>query len=310
MAFAARCQRLFAQGSSWTDRHLFNGEYYEQLIRPPESGTVIADGLQIGLSPLGPEGPVFQLGAGCLVDQLVGQYMAHICGLGYLLERRHVRTALHSVMRYNFRRDFHSHFNHLRSFVLGSEQGLLMATYPRGRRPPRPFPYYNEVMTGFEYTAAVGMIQEGDTAGGLRCLRGVRARYDGRKRNPFNEAECGHHYARAMAAWAAIPALTGFHYSGVTRTLTIAPRPGRWFWSKGNAWGMYQLAVGQRAARVKLTVLQGTLVIRRLILTAYGQSNLDGTRVLRHGDTLRLSVRVGALQHAEPACDAGAVRRV
>ena len=309
-AFADMCRGLFERGSRWMDEHLFNGEYYEHVIRPPKDGAAIAPGLRLSMGATDLSEPDLQLGSGCLVDQLVGQYTAHILGLGYLLDPKHVKATHRAIFRHNFRRGLHGHFNHLRTFALNDESALLMATYPRGRRPKRPFPYYNEVMTGFEYTAAVGMIQEGDTAGGLRCLRGVRARYDGRKRNPFNEAECGHHYARAMAAWAAIPALTGFHYSGVTRTLTIAPRPGRWFWSKGNAWGMYQLAVGQRAARVKLTVLQGTLVIRRLILTAYGQSNLDGTRVLRHGDTLRLSVRVGALQHAEPACDAGAVRRV
>jgi hypothetical protein len=67
-----------------------------------------------------------------------------------------------------------------------------MADYPR-ERPKIPFPYFNEVMTGFEYTAAVGMLQEGMEEEGLRCIEAIRARYDGRKRSPFDEAECGHH---------------------------------------------------------------------------------------------------------------------
>ena len=71
-------------------------------------------------------------------------------------------------------------------------------------------------MTGFEYTAAVGMLYEGQTRG-LKCIAAIRDRYDGRKRNPFDEAECGHHYARAMATWAAVLALTGFRYSGVDK---------------------------------------------------------------------------------------------
>ena len=74
-------------------------------------------------------------------------------------------------------------------------------------------------MTGFEYTAAVGMLYEGMTGEGLQSIRDIRARYDGLKRNPFDEAECGHHYARAMASWAAVLALTGFQYSAVTREL-------------------------------------------------------------------------------------------
>jgi hypothetical protein len=49
----------------------------------------------------------------------------------------------------------------------------------------------------------------------LEIIMAIRARYDGLKRNPFNEAECGHHYARAMASWAAILALSGFEYSAV-----------------------------------------------------------------------------------------------
>ena len=71
------------------------------------------------------------------------------------------------------------------------------STNPKGR-PENPFPYVSEVMTGFEYAAAVGMLYEGLEAEGLTCIGLIRARYDGLHRNPFDEAECGHHYARAM----------------------------------------------------------------------------------------------------------------
>ncbi len=108
----------------------------------------------------------------------------------------------------------------MRSFAVAGESALLMASYPR-ERPANPFPYFGEVMTGFEYTAAVGMLYEGMTDEGLQSIRDVRARYDGLKRNPFDEAECGHHYARAMASWAAVLALTGFRYSAVTRELLL-----------------------------------------------------------------------------------------
>ena len=111
--------------------------------------------------------PAYQIGAGCLVDQLVGQYMAHICGLGYLVKPAHVRKALRSVYKYNRRKNFHNHFNNMRSYVLGDESALLMCAYPRGNRPRQPFPYATEVMTGFEYTAAVGMLYEGQLNAGL-----------------------------------------------------------------------------------------------------------------------------------------------
>ena len=225
------------------DAHLFNGEYYPQHIVPPSSADAIAPALRhpnMGASDL--SNPELQLGAGCLVDQLVGQYMAHVCGLGYLLRPDNVQKALQSIYRYNFKPDFWNHFNPMRSYVLGDEAAVLMATYPHGNRPTRPFPYYNEVMTGFEYTAAVGMLQENQRDEGLAIIRAIRARYDGKKRSPFNEAECGHHYARAMAAWAAVLTLSGFSYDARAATLTLAAPPDgiapvRHFWSTGDAWG-------------------------------------------------------------------------
>ncbi len=225
--FAHTCRDLFERGSRWMDANLFNGEYYEHEVWPPIDVSAVAPGLRhetMGARNLAD--PELQLGPGCLVDQLVGQYMAHVCGLGYLLERHHVCRTLESVMKYNFKeRVFFGHFNHMRTFALNDESALLMATYPHGRRPKRPFPYYNEVMTGFEYTAASHMLYEGQRENGLKCIRAIRDRYDGKKRSPFDEAECGHHYARAMASWAAVLALTGFRYSGAYRVPVLWSGP-------------------------------------------------------------------------------------
>ena len=167
--------------------------------------------------------PDYQLGRGCLVDQLVGQFFAHVCGLGYLTKRAHVRQTLKSIRKYNHRKKLTDHFNCMRSYALGDESALLMASYPH-ERPDNPFPYFTEVMTGFEYTAAIGMLYEGQLKNGLQTMRDIRNRYDGAKRSPFDEAECGHHYARAMVAWAGVLALTGFNYSGVTKSIAFAAR--------------------------------------------------------------------------------------
>ncbi len=233
-AFASTCRDLFERGSAWLDEELFDGEYYRHRVEMPSDPSSIAPGLLIGMGSTELVNPDFQLASGCLVDQLVGQFMAHVCGLGYLAARENVERTLRSIWKYNRREQLHSHFNAMRSFALAGESVLLMASYPNGR-PAKPFPYYSEVMTGFEYTAAVGMLQEGMTEEGLRAIRDVRERYDGRKRNPYDEAECGHHYARAMAAWGAVVALSGFHYSGVTKSMTFANVPGHHFWSNG--WG-------------------------------------------------------------------------
>ena len=244
--FALKCRSLFKKGSEWTDSHLFNGEYYEQKITDPETFEFLPEDSDLI--------PPYQLGKACLVDQLVGQYMAHICGLGYLGDRDHIRTALQSVMKYNFVEDFSSHFNNMRSYVIGNESGLLMASWPKGRLEV-PFPYFPESMTGFEYTAAAGMVYEGLADDALKCIRSIRDRFDGAKRNPFDEPECGHHYARSMASWASVIALSEFHYSAVDMSFSITGHPGSWFWSNGSAWGTVE--VSEESAT--LNVFEGSL---------------------------------------------------
>jgi hypothetical protein len=188
------------------------------------------------------------------------------------VERDHVHQTLRSILAYNRRTRLHDHFNYLRSFALGDEAALVMASYPHGR-PEMPFPYYTEVMTGFEYTAAVGLLYEGMVGEGLQCIKDIRDRYDGRRRNPFDEAECGHHYARAMASWAALLALTGFSYSAVTRSMAFAAQDGTFFWSTGYAWGVCTIEPDEEAADVTLQVLHGCLDLARFELTGLGEAS-------------------------------------
>lgn len=260
-AFAKKCNLLFKKGSAWTDANLFNGEYYIHKIQLPTTDIFpgLRGGGKIDISKM--KNPNFQLGKGCLVDQLVGQYMAHICGLGYLAKKENIATTLKSIMKYNYVEDFSSTFNNMRSFVMGKESGLIMASWPNGREKV-PFPYFSESMTGFEYTAAVGMMYEGQTDNALKCVNSIRERFDGRKRNPYDEPECGHHYGRAMASWASILALSGFQYSGVKGSISFTSNPGTYFWSNGYAWGTCKV----ENKKATITVLNGTLSFSRFSL--------------------------------------------
>jgi len=284
--FADRCRDLFLRGRAWVDAHLWNGEYYQQDFRLPPPGAAIAAGLRVGGDGPVPEDPPHQIGPGCLIDQIVGEGMAHLYGLGPLLHPEHVRGALAAILRHNFRDDLFGHFNHLRSFAVNDEQGMVMCTFPHGGRPRRPTPYFNELMTGFEYAAAVHMLLVGRTDDGLRCIAAIRARYDGRRRSPFDEAECGHHYARAMASWGAVAALTGFEWSGVTGEMAFAAHEGTHFWSTGYAWGecvQRQTPVGRELA---LRVLGGRLPLRRLAVRGRGAADVEagGDGVLGAGE--------------------------
>lgn len=264
--FAQTCRTLFDNGSAWIDANLFNGEYYEHHIQPPASVESVAEGLGGDMGSKDLANPDLQIGPGCLVDQMVGQYMAHVCGLGYLLNPANVRTTLRSIMKYNYRDNLYDHFNNMRSYALNDEAAILMCSFPRGGRPASPFPYFNEVMTGFEYCAATHMLYEGLDSLGLKAVQSIRNRYDGRRRSPFNEAECGHHYARAMAAWTGVLALTGFQYDGTSGSMTFArsEQPVQWFWSSGAAWGTFKQTPHNDGLKVELNVLQGTLPLRTL----------------------------------------------
>jgi hypothetical protein len=215
--------------------------------------------------------------------------MAHVCGLGYLAEPANVRKTLQSIMKYNLRQGLYGHFNCMRSFALGDESALLMASYPKDR-PDNPFPYFSEVMTGFEYAAAVGMLYEGHVENGLKCIKNIRDRYDGQKRSPFDEAECGYHYARAMASWAAVLALTGFHYSGVEKTMTFTAQQGTYFWSNGYAWGTCSLKRTERNTTVQLSVLHGELTLAKFILDGFGYNQFDKTLRINVGQIAKFRV--------------------
>jgi uncharacterized protein (DUF608 family) len=267
--FAQKCDRLFTQGSAWVDEHLFNGDYYIQHIQPPASLAETRPELRAGMGETDLADPDFQVGTGCLIDQLVGQYMAHVVGLGYLLRPDHVKSAIHSVFRYNFRPDLYNHWNTMRTYALADESALLICSWPHGNRPRAPFPYFSEVMTGFEYQAAAHLIYEGFVEAGLQVVSAIRRRFDGERRNPWNEQECGHHYARAMAAWAVLLALSGFHYSAVSKRLQLKPR---WqpeafqsLWIVPSGWGLVSQKISAKTQQIHWQVSAGELLTQRMI---------------------------------------------
>ena len=164
-----------------------------------------------------------------------------------------------------------------------------MASYPYSR-PKNPFPYFTEVMTGFEYTAAVGMLYEGLEENGLRCIRNIRDRYDGKKRSPFDEAECGHHYGRAMASWSAILAMTGFHYSAVDHSMSFHPAEGKYFWSNGYQYGTVEIMDINKKKAVRLSLLNGEMFLDSFFLNGYGHTEFTGGKMFTSGQSIQFEV--------------------
>jgi uncharacterized protein (DUF608 family) len=244
-ASLAKWQDAFAKGSALMDKLLWGGEYYIQQI--PDVNAYR-----------------YQYGIGCLSDQLLGQFLAHIAGLGYVLPKEHVKKAMKAIFKYNFRSDLSKHVNVQRVYALNDEAGLLLATWPKGGRPRLPMVYSDEVWTGIEYQVAAGLIYEGLVDEGLSVVKAVRDRHDGYRRNPWSEFECGHHYARSMASWGLLPALSGFRYDMVKGEMSFAPAINaddfRCFWSTGKAWGVYTRKKDKKGkVKQDVQVLYGSL---------------------------------------------------
>ncbi|HYN87139.1 MAG TPA: GH116 family glycosyl hydrolase, partial [Ardenticatenaceae bacterium] len=170
-----------------------------------------------------------------------------------------------------------------RSYVLNDESGLLLCSWPHGGRPRFPFVYSDEVWTGIEYQVAAHLIYEGWLDEGLEIVEAVRARHDGIRRNPWNEVECGHHYARSMSSWALLLAISGFHCDVARGRLAFAPVLGgafRCFFSTGTAWGTFEQRPDGDGLETRLSVEHGRLELRQLELQT-GAAMRTGVATLR-----------------------------
>ena len=103
-----RCRELWAQGSPGSMRTCSTASTTSSRSHA-RSWARPSPGLRIGMGETILADPTFQLGAGCLVDQLVGQYMAHVPGWATCSTRRMCAQALASLYRYNFKPDLHAH---------------------------------------------------------------------------------------------------------------------------------------------------------------------------------------------------------
>jgi non-lysosomal glucosylceramidase len=125
------------------------------------------------------------------------------------------------------------------------------------------------------------MIYEGLLEEGFAIVKGARERYDGIPRppiprNPWNEIECGGHYARAMSSWSLLLALSGFELDGPRGILRFQPRyqESRFksFFSGPQSWGSLSQEMGLHGQEVRVAVREGTLKLRQLRLKLHAGS--------------------------------------
>lgn len=272
-------ETLLERGLKRMEQELFDGEYFIQKIQwqglraknPVEVQSFGGGYSPEALALMQKEGPKYQYGKGCLSDGVLGAWLGMVCGVGHVIDARKVASHLESVHRYNFKTDLSEHANPQRpSYACGAEGGLLLCTWPKGGEPSLPFVYSNEVWTGIEYQVASHLMMLGKVKEGLEIVRACRDRYDGRIRNPFNEYECGHWYARAMSSYALLQGLSGARYDALEKVLYLEPSVKgdfRCFISTATGYG----TVGVRKGKPFVEVASGTIPITRIEYRAAGK---------------------------------------
>jgi uncharacterized protein (DUF608 family) len=271
VAFANHCRAIYESGGKLTQRRLWNGEFFAQEVDMQKY-------------------PQHQYGPGCLSDQLFGQGWAHQLGLGYLYPQEMVASALAAVWKYNWALDISSYnevHKPFRWFVAPGQSGLFICTWPHSEYLPEGTLYKNEVWTGIEYQVAGHMIAEGMLTEGLAMCRAIHDRYQPSFFNPYNEIECGDHYARALASWGVLLALSGFSYHGPKGRLgfspKITPEHFKAVFTAAEGWGSFEQTRTEQVQTAILTVRWGRLRLKELTFTLPQEGAPHSTTVSSNG---------------------------
>ena len=263
--FAQKCRAIFERGQRKLVELLFDGDYF---INRPDPAHLDA----------------INSGTGCHIDQVFGQSWAWQVGLGRTLPEKETLTALRALWRYNFTPDvgpYRDAYKPGRWYAMPGEAGLLMCTFPRegwdyaqakGKGADWAAGYFNECMNGFEYQVAGHMIWEGMVQEGLAITRAVHDRYHPARRNPWNEVECGDHYARSMASYGVYLAACGFEYHGPKGHLGFSPRVRpenfRAAFTAAEGWGTLWQKREKAGASIGVEVRWGRLELNTLAFDA------------------------------------------
>jgi len=264
---------LYEKGKKYLENNLFNGEYFEQKIQWKDPGLLSEFEKLLKncksqkiVSIIEKQGPPYQYGSGCLADGVLGSWIAELCGIGETLDKKKVKKHLASVYKYNFKKDLSDHANPQRpGYAMGNEGGLILCTWPKGNKPTLPFPYSDEVWTGFEYQVAAHLMFAGFLEKGLEIVRTARKRYDGTKRNPFDEYECGHWYGRALSCYGLLYGLTGLRYDAIEKKLYLKPQikgDFKVFFSTDSGWGI----AGIKNKKPFVKILYGSVEVEKIII--------------------------------------------
>lgn len=305
---------IYGKGKKWTDENLFNGEYFIQKIDLKDKSILEPFAHQLSVHGdntieaywnFENEEIKYQIGDGCEIDQVLAQWHAICCNLETVFDDDKVKKALMSIYKNNYHEKMRDIINTWRIYSINDESGVIICSWPNSEtRPKIPLPYNSETMNGFEYAYAALLLAYGFEKESNQVIKSVRDRFDGYKRNPFNEFECGSNYARSMASWSFLLIASGFKYDLTKNYLGFSPLNNsndfNYFWSVDGAWGSFSFNDGT----YKLKVAYGNLRLSEFEIKGISNKEvyLNMSDYIQVGDKFKFDLELTAGEEINIYC--------
>ncbi|MFS4454946.1 GH116 family glycosyl hydrolase [Maribacter sp. 2304DJ31-5] len=265
--FARECSKIASLAFKNISQELYNGEYFTHERDPDHLDTPNTN-------------------IGCHTDQLLGQYWSTQVGLGDILPKEQVQSALKSIVKYNYVENYGDYLANAeipikRWYADYDEPGIIMCTFPKGGGDQAPgeiknewektiVGYFSEIWTGQEHQLAAALLSEGMVEEALKVEKAVHMRYSAERRNPYNEIEYGNHYTRAMSGYAPFVSASGFYYHGPKGIVGFDPKMDAQDFSSafitGEGWGSFTQKITGSKQINSLTLTYGKLRVGELRL--------------------------------------------